>query len=68
MTVTTENEPAITINGVELTTAQAMTVRVAITAMQMELHDPEYMRQLGPIGALYQDRLREVMALVLAGS
>lgn len=33
------NEPVITINGVTLHTGQAMTVRVALETLAMELHE-----------------------------
>lgn len=37
----TGDEPTITINGVRLTTAQAMTIRVAIGAYQISLQDED---------------------------
>jgi hypothetical protein len=58
-------EPAITINGVALDTAQSMTVRVAVMNMEMELQEPDHMAALGQVGTLYQARLREVIHLMV---
>jgi hypothetical protein len=57
-------EPAIAINGIMLNTAQAMTVRVAIGGMFIELQDADYLQELGPIGPLYKDRLVEILMLM----
>jgi len=59
-------EARITINGVELTEAQSMAVRVAVTGMRMDLHadDRKRMRGLGEIGHLYDLRLQEVEDLI----
>ena len=58
------SEPSITINGVELTEAQASTVRVALSCFQFELREPKFTELLGPIGPLYQARLNEVFRLM----
>lgn len=58
-------EPRITINGTPLTEAQAMTVRVGLAMFAMDLEDPELMAGLGEIGPLYQERLREVVRIML---
>lgn len=47
-------EADIMINGVTLTHAQSMAVRVAVTSFLMDL--PERLADLGPIGPLYQAR------------
>lgn len=60
----TMNEVTITINGVELTEAQAMTVRVGLSCFQFELREPKFTELLGPIGPLYQQRLNEVFELM----
>ncbi len=55
------NEPDIVVNGVRLTSAQAMAVRVAVTSYrEFDAKDPE----LGDIGPLYHARLSEVLDLV----
>lgn len=50
-------EPEIVVNGVRLTEAQAMAVRVAVTSFRM---DRDHLAGLGPIGPLYDARLAEV--------
>jgi hypothetical protein len=60
-----KREPTITVNGVTLTEAQAMSVRVAVTSFRMELHGG-YDKVLGEIGPLYDARLYEVEKLMLA--
>ncbi len=37
------SEPRITINGVQLDGAQAMTIRVAIASLLVELQDPDHL-------------------------
>jgi len=59
-------EPEIIINGVRLTEAQAMAVRVAVASFRVGLTDPERMADLGRIGPIYDARLREV-ELVMVG-
>jgi hypothetical protein len=54
-------EPGILVNGVTLTEAQAVAVRVAVSAFLAELET----RDLGVIGPLYRDRLDEVERLML---
>jgi hypothetical protein len=64
------DEPHITINGRELTTGQALAVRVAITSFHAEmsesnaLGDDEHGRFMTEH---YRDRLSEVLRLVLVG-
>lgn len=57
-------EPEITINGVKLTPAHAMTLRVALCNFLMELGDGTYMAELGKIGPLYRDRAGEIVRLM----
>lgn len=64
------NESDITINGVQLTNAQAMALRVACTAYHQEmasnpdaLGDDEHGRRMV---AAYRDRLGEVLRLLVA--
>ena len=65
------DEPHITINGRELTTGQAMAVRVAITGFYEEMNDP---KALGDdehgrfMVEQYRNRLSEVLHLVLVGT
>lgn len=51
-------EPSITINGVQLTPGQAMTVRVAIEMFAMQIAEPDF--EIGPIGSLYQASIAEI--------
>jgi hypothetical protein len=70
----THREADIVINGVRLTFAQSMSVRVAVSSFLMELasdeRDPDLggqtrMEALGPIGPLYQARLSEVQDIII---
>jgi hypothetical protein len=61
------SEPIITINGHVLNSAQAMTVRVALSGFSMELADPDWFKELGPIAPLYLARLTEVMEFIFKG-
>lgn len=58
-------EADIVINGVTLTYAQSMSVRVAVTDFRYDLADLEHRKQLGKIGDLYNDRLKEVEKLII---
>jgi hypothetical protein len=58
-------EPHIIINGHELSEAQAMTVRVALTLFGMELENDQFRDDLGGMGRLYQMRQREIVALMV---
>ena len=58
-------EAKITIGGIDLNNAQSMAVRVSISNMLMDLQDPEMREGLGDIGGLYENRLREVEALII---
>lgn len=58
-------EATITINGVTLSHAQAMSVRVAVTSFRFDLADPEQAELLGEIGKLYDARLIEVERLLV---
>lgn len=53
-------EPEIQINGITLTYAQAMSVRVAVTSFRWDLSNSEHRKALGRIGDLYDMRLAEV--------
>lgn len=57
-------EAEIVINGVYLTFAQSMTIRVAVAHMLTDLSDPEYMKDMGEIGELYRKRLREIQDMI----
>ena len=61
-------EAKITIGNVELNHAQSMALRVAVCSMLTELQDPKQRRELGNIAELYEARLGEVQALILANS
>ncbi len=58
-------EADITISGVVLSEAQSMTVRVAVSSMQMQLGDPEFSAALGKVADAYRARLGEVLALIM---
>jgi hypothetical protein len=60
-------EADIIINGVRLTNAQSITVRVAVTDFQEQLADEEHFRLLGPIGPAYRARVSEILRLIIAG-
>lgn len=61
------SEPDITINGRRLTQAQAMTVRVALSGLVLDLKsgdslgDDEYGREMA---RLYLERLSEIFELI----
>jgi hypothetical protein len=57
-------EPVVTIEGVELSEAQAATVRVALSCFQFELKEPAFVELLGPIGPIYQARLTEIFKIM----
>ena len=59
------SEPHIIINGQPLTIAQAMTVRVAIGEFLLTLQDEDFLRDLGPIGPHYKERLIEIAKLMV---
>ena len=59
-------EPEITIRGIRLTEAQAMTLRVALENFRMELAG-EFGNELGPIREPYSERAREVSLLMVGG-
>jgi hypothetical protein len=61
------DEPHITINGVELTGGQAMTVRVAISTMFAEMSEPEALGNddMGiSIASGYKDRCAEILRIM----
>lgn len=57
-------EPEILINGVQLTSAQAMTVRVALSAADWDCGNDDLGKQLSEG---YKARAREVFAIMRAG-
>lgn len=59
------DEAKVTINGVELTSAQVTTLRVALSSF---VADVEHLRKLGETGRLYGERGREVETLLIAGA
>lgn len=58
-------EPIITVNGVQLTEAQAMAVRVAVASMRSDLSRPERPEDR-PLDAAYDARLAEVERFMFA--
>ena len=62
-------EPDITINGVHLTTAEAMTVRVALGAFAMDLENENALGDDGHGHAMrdgYRAAIRDIFALMAA--
>ncbi len=57
-------EAKITINGIELTEAQSMSVRTAVANSLMNLSDEKFMEDMGPIGPPLQQRLSEVQKAI----
>ncbi len=61
-------EPYITVNGVALTDAQAMSVRVACTSFLTEMSDPNVLGTdaIGKsIVSEYRDRIQEVVSIMV---
>lgn len=61
------DEPKITINGVELNQAQSMTVRVAIGAYFMEMQDENFLgddEHGKRMTKAYRDRSREIIKII----
>jgi hypothetical protein len=56
-------EPRVRIGDIELTEAQAMAVRVAITTFHIETGTEESKAELGPISDAYHARLGEVLTI-----
>lgn len=64
------DEPDIIINGTPLTSAQAATVRVAISSLYMEMSEPNALgddEHGQAMAKAYKARLVEVLALILRG-
>lgn len=56
--------PLISIDGIELTQAQAEAVRVAVTSFFTEVSETDADMKLGPVAGGYRDRLREVLKIM----
>lgn len=62
------NEATITINGVELSVGQVMTLRVAATAYWNELQDNDFLgtdEHGRRMVVAYRDRLAEILAMMV---
>lgn len=59
-------EPSVTINGKELSYAEAMVVRVAVTSFRMAIAEDSLQIALGPLAHGYDFHLRVVERLLLA--
>jgi len=57
-------EARVLVNGIWLTEAQSMALRVAVGMFLSDLADADRMKSLGDIGPLYQARLHEVQDLL----
>lgn len=57
-------EADIIINGIRLTPAEFMSVRVAVTSFRFDLAEPGHLETLGPIGPLYDKALKEVEKII----
>ena len=64
MPLSSPREADIKINGVTLSMAQSMAVRVAIGAFMIDLDDDELAQGMGELGPLYKARLFEVITLI----
>ena len=65
------NESKVTINGIELTVGQVMSIRVAVSSMIMEMSEPDALGsdEMGKLLANgYVRNLREVEKMLVAGS
>jgi hypothetical protein len=58
-------EAQVIINGVELSEAGAAVLRVAVHHFLVDLSDPAYRQDLGPIADAYEARLRELEDLLV---
>jgi predicted protein tyrosine phosphatase len=58
-------EASIVVNGIKLSNAQAMAVRVLLTKAYGELQYTELLEALGEIGPLYKERCGEVLRAIL---
>jgi hypothetical protein len=61
-------EATIRIGTADLTFAQSMSIRVAVSNMLLQLQDAEYRKSLGPVAEGYENRLHEVLKLLLAAA
>lgn len=61
------SEPSITIEGRELSLAEAMSLRVAVGSLRISLHDPGFRAGLGPIADAYDKHLERIEGLMLQG-
>ena len=63
------NEADVRVNGTKLTTAQSLSLRVAVTNLITEIvTDTEFRASLGDVAQHYIDRLREVEVLMIEGA
>jgi hypothetical protein len=62
--MTRRREATVTIEGYHLGSGQVTALRVACTSWLCEL-DEGHAAELGEIGRLYQERLREVLAMLV---
>lgn len=57
-------EANVCINGHTLTLAQSMTLRVAIGSFLIDVNNPEFASELGPIGEGYRRCLGEISLML----
>jgi hypothetical protein len=57
-------EASITVNGVALTFAESMTMRVALGSFLMYVSDPETAGKLGPIADGYREQLQSISRIL----
>lgn len=60
--MSTPQEPEITINGVQLTSAQAMAVRIAVSSFDADCGDDKHGKVMA---AAYEARLNEVFRIMI---
>jgi hypothetical protein len=61
-------EASVTINGRMLSFAEAVSLRVAVSAFRIQLEDPAFREGLGPIAASYDAHLARIEQLMITGS
>ena len=59
-------EADVTINGVRLSFAEAMTLRVAVSSFRMFVNNPESRQALGAIAGGYEGQLQRIESLMLS--
>lgn len=59
-------EATIVINGRQLSFAESMSLRVAVTSFRMTLSEPSYREGLGPVAEGYDACLSRIESMIMA--